>query len=121
MVLLKGSTSTRPANEGVPQLTERNIYSNMSIQSLFYSHVHTRVAGSGLHLPSAPHSALILPAGTNPGLHLKNISASSVVIWYASMEPLPGTVGSPQLAEESRLMVTITAGQSMSALPNDLF
>ena len=44
-----------------------------------HSHMHTRVAGSGLHLPSALHTALILPAGTNPGLHLKNISAPSVV------------------------------------------
>jgi len=44
-----------------------------------YSHVHTSVAGSGFHLPSAPHIAVILILGTNPELHLKNISAPSVV------------------------------------------
>ena len=44
-----------------------------------YSHVHTRVVGSGFHLPSASHTALVLPTETNPGLHLKNISAPSVV------------------------------------------
>ena len=44
-----------------------------------YTPVHTIVVGSGFHLPFAPHTALILPAGTNLGLHLKNISAPSVV------------------------------------------
>ena len=53
----------------------------------FNPHVHTRPAGSGFHLPSAAHTALILLAGTNPGLHLKNISAPSVVFRYGSMEP----------------------------------
>ena len=61
------------------------------------SPVQTRVAGSGFHLPSAVHIALILSAGTNPGLHLKNISAPSVVFTNASMEPFPGTLGSLQL------------------------
>ena len=60
------------------------------------SPVQTRVAGSGFHLPSAVHIALILSAGTNPGLHLKNISAPSVVFTNASMEPFPGTLGSLQ-------------------------
>ena len=73
----------------------------------FNSYVHTRVAGSGFHLPSALHTALILPAGTNPGLHLKNISAPSVVFWYASMKPFLATLGSPQLTGESRLMKVI--------------
>ena len=59
-----------------------------------YTPVHTRVAGSGIHLPSAPHTALILPAGINPGLHLKNISVSSSMF---SMEPLSGVMGVPQL------------------------
>ena len=65
-----------------------------------YSHVHTSVAGSGFHIPSAPHIAVILLLGTNPELHLKNISAPSVVFWYDSMKPLPGTVGSLQLTDE---------------------
>ena len=54
--------------------------SNMYTHTVYeHSHVHTRVARSGVHLPSAAHTALILPGGTNPGLHLKNISAPSVV------------------------------------------
>jgi len=61
------------------------------------SPVQTRVAGSGFHLPSDVHVALILSAGTNPGLHLKNISAPSVVFTNASIEPFPGTLGSLQL------------------------
>ena len=64
---------------------------------VWYSQVHTRVAGSGLHLWSAPHTAVILLVGTNPGLHLKCISAPSVVFWYGSMEPSIGGVGSLQL------------------------
>ena len=64
---------------------------------IIISHVHTKAAGLGLHLPSAPHTALIVPAGTNPGLHLKNISAPSSLFWYVSTEPLPGVTGSPQL------------------------
>ena len=63
----------------------------------YVSPVHTRVAGSGFHLPSAPHTVLILPAGTNIELHMKNISAPSSVSWYGSMEPLPGVTGCPQL------------------------
>ena len=59
--------------------------------------MHTTVAGSGFHLRSAPHIALILPAGTNPGLHMKNISAPSKVFRYASIEPSVGGVGSLQL------------------------
>ena len=59
--------------------------------------MHPRVAGSGSHLPSASHTALILPAGTNPGLQLKNISAPSSVFWNGSMEPLSGVMGLPQL------------------------
>ena len=58
-------------------------------------HMH---AIAGFHLPSAPHTALVLLAGINPGLHLKNISAPWNVFWYASMEPFLGTGGSPQFA-----------------------
>ena len=61
------------------------------------SPVYTRPAGSGFHLPSVAHAALILPAGTNPGSHLKIISAPSAVFWYVSMEPLPGVTGCSQL------------------------
>ena len=62
-----------------------------------FLHVHTVAARSGFHLPSPAHTAIILSAGTNPGLHLKNISAPCSVFWYGSMELFPGTVGSPQL------------------------
>ena len=65
---------------------------------LVHSHEQIVVAGSGSHLPSAPHTAVILPVGTNPGLHVKNISVSSSVFWYGSMEPSIGGVGSLQLA-----------------------
>ena len=68
--------------------------------------VHTRVAGSGFHLPFALHTPLIFPAGTNPGLHLKNISVPSSVSWYASMEPLPGITGCPQLTGKSNTKCT---------------
>ena len=66
------------------------------------SHVHTRAAGSEVQLPSAVHTALILPAGTNPGLHMKIISAPSSVLWYGSTTPFSGAVGSLQLAVERR-------------------
>jgi len=65
-----------------------------------YSHVHTSVAGLGFHIPSVSHRAVILILGTNPELHLKNISVPSVVFWYDSMKPFPGTVGSLQLTDE---------------------
>ena len=61
--------------------------------------VHTRVVGLGFHLPSTPHTAVILPAGTNPGLHLKYISDPSSVFRYASTEPLSGVIGCPQVTE----------------------
>ena len=44
-----------------------------------YSHVHVRLPGSGVHIPLDAQVAVILVDGTNPGLHLKNISAPSVV------------------------------------------
>ena len=66
--------------------------------ALIILHMHTRVAGSGFHLPSDAHTALIFLAGTNPGLHLKNISAPSSMFWYGSITPFSGTVGSLQLA-----------------------
>ena len=68
----------------------------------FNSRVHTRPAGSGFHLRSAVHTALILPAGTNPGLHLKNISVPSSVFRYGSMEPFVGEVGPLQLTVEKK-------------------
>jgi len=61
--------------------------------------VHPKPAGSGFHLPPAAHTAFILPTGTNPGLHLKNISAPTVVFWYAPIEPFSGAMRLPQLTE----------------------
>ena len=69
---------------------------------LIILHMQTRVAGSGFHLLSGPHTAVIFPAGTNPGLHLKNISVPSSELRYGSITPFPGTVGSLQLAVERR-------------------
>ena len=68
-----------------------------------YSHVHSKPLGSGF----SSQIALILPAGTNPGLHLKNISAPSVVLWYALMYPFPGRVGSLQLTGETGMEVQL--------------
>ena len=51
----------------------------MQMQSYRYSHVHVRLAGSGVHVPLDAQVAVILVDGTNIGLHLKNISAPSVV------------------------------------------
>ena len=65
--------------------------------------MHLRPAGSGFHLPFNAHTALILPAGTNSGLQLKYISAPSVVLRYASMEPFAGRVGLLQLAGEEEM------------------
>ena len=45
--------------------------------------LHVRVAGSGVPycvIPSDVQFALILPAGTYPGAHMKNISAPTSVL-----------------------------------------
>ena len=44
-----------------------------------YSHVHVRFPGSGVHIPLDVQVAVILVDGTNIGLHMKNITAPSVV------------------------------------------
>ena len=64
--------------------------------------MHTEVAGSGVHVPfgdtpSDTHIAVLFPAGTNPVLHLKSISAPPSVLGTATMEPFSGAVGIPQL------------------------
>ena len=82
MVLVNGSTSTRMANEGVPQLTERVI----KVAYLFhpyiilpcYSPIQLSSAGSGVQLPFDAQTAVTFPAGTNPGLHPNTITAPSV-------------------------------------------
>ena len=43
------------------------------------SHVHVSAAESGIHMPLDAQVAIILVDGTNIELHLKNISAPSVV------------------------------------------
>ena len=68
----------------------------------YLSPLHTRVAGSGVQvpftvIPSDVQFAFILPAGTYPRAHMKNISAPSRVLWYISMKPFRGPVGIPQL------------------------
>ena len=49
------------------------------VHSSRYSHVHVRLLGSGVHIPLDVQVAVILVDGTNIGLHLKCISAPSVV------------------------------------------
>ena len=66
--------------------------------------MHTEVAGSGVQvpfgdIPSDVHTAIIFPVGTNPVLHLKNISAPPSVFGTVTMEPLSGAAGIPQLTE----------------------
>lgn len=63
--------------------------------------MHVTLAGSGFHFSSVPHNVLILPAGTNPGLH-KNISATSNVFKYVSIEPYPETVVILQLTGKKK-------------------
>ena len=69
---------------------------------VYYLPMHTEVVGFGVHvpfgdIPSDVHTALILPAGTNPVLHLKSISAPPSALGTATMETLPGEVGITQL------------------------
>ena len=52
---------------------------NMNMNTLRHSHVHVRLAGSGPHIPLDIQVAVILVDGTYIELHLKNISAPSVV------------------------------------------
>ena len=83
VVLVNGSTSTRMANEGVPQLTERVIKVAYLLHPHIilpcYSPIQLSSAGSGVQLPFDAHTAVTFPAGTNPGLHPNTISAPSVV------------------------------------------
>ena len=64
--------------------------------------MHTRVAGFGVQVPfgdtpSDVHTAVILPVGTNPVLHLKIISVPPSVFGTVTMEPFSGATGIPQL------------------------
>ena len=56
-----------------------NKVSNEHYSRHYSSHVHIRLAGSGVHMPLDTQVAVILVDGTNIRLHLKNISAPSVV------------------------------------------
>jgi len=69
------------------------------------SPLHIRVAGSGVQVPSNVQLALILPAGTYPGAHMKNISAPNSELWYISMKPFRGPMGIPQLTGRKGVMV----------------
>ena len=53
------------------------LYTNLN--TLRYSHVHVRLVGLGVHIPLDAQVAVILVDGVNLELHLKNISAPSVV------------------------------------------
>ena len=78
--------------------------------SSIISPLHTRAAGSGVQvpstvLPSDVQFALILPAGTYPGAHMKNISAPTSVLWYGLIKPFRGPMGIPQLTGRKEVMV----------------
>ena len=51
----------------------------MNIIYYRYSHMHIRLAGSGVHIPLDAQVAVILVDGTNIGSHPTEISAPSVV------------------------------------------
>ena len=51
---------------------------HMNMNTLRHSHVQVRLPGSGLHIPLDIQVAVIFADGTNE-LHLKNISAPSIV------------------------------------------
>ena len=62
-------------------------------------HMHTKVAGSGFHIPFDAHIDVMFPAGTYDVLQLKNISEPCCVPWELSSdwtEPFSGWEGAPQ-------------------------
>ena len=77
------------------------------------SPLHTRWAGSGVQVPTPDtpsgdvQVALILPVGTNTGLHLKTIWAPPTVLisWMFSIIPFSGARGIPQSTRGRKLMV----------------
>ena len=77
------------------------------IYDYFISPLHTRSAGFGVQVPTTDipsadtQVALILPAGTKPGLHLKT---TSVVLMF-SIIPFSGTGGVLQLTGGKKLIV----------------
>ena len=74
----------------------------------YISPLHTRSAGSGIQLlVDDIQVALILPAGTNPELHLKTIWAPPTVLMLCmfSMIPFSEAVGIPQSTAGRKLMV----------------
>ena len=69
---------------------------------LVISPLQMRVEGSGFQIPvtdspSDVQFALILPAGTNPVSHMKNVLAPTSVPEIRTMEPFRGPVGISQL------------------------
>ena len=75
------------------------------LYAYFISPLHTRLAGSGVQVPSTDipsgdtQVALILPARTYPGLHLKTTSVALIL----SMIPFSGIGGVLQLTGERKL------------------
>ena len=103
LVKVRGCQLASIKNKG-----HRNIYSNifhalcMSLKLIYDSCIlllHTKSAGSGVQVPTADipsgdiQVALILPARTNPGMHLRT---TSVALMF-SMIPFSGTGGVLQL------------------------
>ena len=84
----------------------------LDLLTTYYLPMHATVAGFGVQdpfgdTPSDVHTAVILPVGTNPVSHLKSISAPPSVLGIATMEPLSGAAGIPQLTERNILNKTI--------------
>ena len=74
-LVLRLSPVAKAGDEPRNKASNDYVYTNYSR----YSHVHVRLPGSGVHIPLCAQVAVILVDGTNIGLHLKTISASSAV------------------------------------------
>lgn len=78
----------------------------------FISPLHVRLAGSGIQVPLADipsdvQSALIVPAGTYPEAHMKDITAPTSVLEIFTMKPFRGAVGIPQLTGRKKVMTVV--------------
>ena len=61
---------------------------------------HSKVAGSGFHIPSSPHTEILLPSGRSPDWHLYTISELTVVLLNDSTVTPLEKEGVPQLTKQ---------------------
>ena len=63
--------------------------------------LHIKIAGSGFHIPSSPHTEVILPSGRSPDWHWYTICEPTVVLATGSSSTRPVKEGIPQLTEKN--------------------